>query len=255
MLAALLALSACQEATVGGSGTAPAESAPPALEPVALPQSDGAGNQMVALEQIGEGGLYCAGGETWCVVSGDGAVSVSHDGGDLIALPARGEQWPNAIISADSAIVGVITTETQPYSGGGGSASRLTLYQVSGGVAREVAVLPVAGSADVRACFTPEDEQQRAGACRDEYRFVTRISLDESVTSGAPRIVLETSAGSYPGRVTRQADSLERAPLTEADLVWWHDDVCSFRRTFSPSPAGPYVADAELPACSDYLEP
>lgn len=253
VIAGLLALAACaQEATP----VAQAESTPPALEPVALPQSDGAGNQMVALEQIGEGGLYCAGGEAWCVVSGDdGAVSVTQNGGEPVTLPTRGERWPNAIVSADAAIVGVIETETQMYSGGGGSASNLTLYRLSGGAATEIAKLPYAGSLDIRACFTEEDMAHRADACSDQYSFASRIRLDDTVTSGDPRIVLETAAGTYPGRVTRGEDSLERPALTQSDLVWWHDDVCSFRRTYSRSTAGPYAPDAELPACSDYLEP
>lgn len=251
--AALLALAACAPET---QTAAQMESTPPALDAVALPQSDGAGNQLVALEQIGEGGLYCAGAETWCVVSGDEeAVSVTVDGGAPIALPARGERWPNAIVSPDAAIVGVIETETQMYSGGGGSASHLTLYRLSAGGVTEVARLPYAASRDIRACFDQDDMEQRADACSDQYTFVSRLRLDETVTSGDPRIVLETAAGTFPGRVSRGADSLEAPALTEADLVWWHDDVCSFRRTFSRSAQGPYAPDAELPACTDYLEP
>lgn len=251
---ALVALAACQDATVADQ--APAPSTPPELEAVTLPQSDGAGNQMSALEQIGEGGLYCVGPETWCVVSGEeNAVSVVQDGGAPILLPARGEMWPNIIVSPTSAIVGVIETETQAYSGGGGSASHLKLYQVSNGAVTEVASLPHAAAIDIRACFDEEDVRQRADACSDQYNFVSRLRLDDTVASGAPRLILETAAGTYPGRVTRGEDSLEQAPLAQADLVWAQDDVCSFRRTFSQSSGGPYVPDADLPACSDYLEP
>jgi hypothetical protein len=250
---AALLLAACgQQAQTA----ARAPRTPPALEPVALPQGDGAGNQMVALEQIGEGGMYCAGDETWCVLTGEeGAVSVTENGGAQTALPARGERWPNAIVSQGAAIVGVIETETQSYSGGGGSASHLTLYRVANGIATEIAKLPYAASIDIRACFTEEDTRRRLDACSDQYNFVSRVRLDETVTSGAPRIVLETAAGTFPGRVTRGADSLERPALTQADLVWVQDDVCSFRRTYSATAAGPYAPDAELPACSDYLEP
>lgn len=251
--AALFALGACSPAA---ETAAPAPSTPPALEAVTLPQSDGAGNQMVALEQIGEGGMYCAGAETWCVLTGDeGAVSVTENGGAQIALPTRGEKWPNAIVSQGSAIVGVIETATQSYSGGGGSASHLTLYRVANGAATEIAKLPYAASLDIRACFDEDDTRQRMDACSDQYNFVSRVRLDETVTSGAPRIVLETAAGTFPGRVTRGDDSLQRPALTQADLVWAQDDVCSFRRTYSQSTAGPYAPDAELPACSDYLEP
>ena len=75
------------------------------------------------------------------------------------------------------------------------------------------------------------------------------------VAEGAPHIVLETAAGSYPGRVTRNADSLEAPALTQADLVWAHDETCSYRRTYSQGADGLYAPDQALPACSDYLEP
>ena len=110
-------------------------------------------------------------------------------------------------------------------------------------------------AAMIRACFDEDDEEQRAGACHDQYTFVTRISLDEGVSEGAPRIMLETAAGSYPGRVTRQADSLEQAPLTQADLVWAQDATCSYRRTYTRSADGLYAPDQPLPPCTDYLEP
>ncbi|MCA8887142.1 MAG: hypothetical protein KDA35_10960, partial [Hyphomonadaceae bacterium] len=110
-------------------------------------------------------------------------------------------------------------------------------------------------SSDVRACFNQEDETLRAGACHDQYRFVSRISLDESVSEGAPRVLLETAAGSFPGRVTRDADSLEAAPLTQADLVWAHDETCSYRRIYSQGSDGLYAPNQPLPACTDYLEP
>jgi hypothetical protein len=129
------------------------------------------------------------------------------------------------------------------------------LFKVSNGQAEHLAAMPTSGSLMIRACFSEEDQRRRADACHDQYEFVSRIRLDESVTSGDPRIVLETAAATFPGRVTRGEDSAERGQLTQADLVWATDDVCSYRRTFSRSSAGPYVPDAELPACTDYLEP
>lgn len=253
LLAAIMIVGGCsQEASAPQAG----QTEPPALAPVALPQSDAAGNQLVALEQIGEGGLYCAGGEAWCLTAPeDSAVAVSRDGGDSFVLPARGAMWTNAILSPGAAIVGVIETQNQMYSGGSGSAQHLVLYRIADGPPTEVARLPYAGNVDIRACFSEDDRVQRADACSDEYLFVSRVRLDEAVTSGAPHIVLETAAATFPGRVTRGADSLERAALTQADLVWATDEVCSFRRTYAPTSTGPYVPDTELPACTDYLEP
>jgi hypothetical protein len=256
VLAGLLALAACQDATVGGSGTAPAQSAPPTLAAVALPQTDGAGNRLEALEQIGEGGLYCVGAEDWCVAAtSETSVSVAQNAGAQIALPARGVMWPNIIVSQGSAIVGVIETETQSYSGGGGSAAHLVLFKVTDGAATEIARLPYSGGIMIRACFSEEDTAARADACHDQYEFVSRVRLDDTVTSGAPQIVLETAAATYPGRVTRGEDSQERPALTPADLVWATDEVCSFRRTYRATASGPYAPDTELPACTDYLEP
>jgi hypothetical protein len=251
VLAGLLTLAACgqQAATV-----APAESTPPALEPVALPQTDGAGNRLEALTQ--DGARWCSGDGAWCLEAVEDAPARLTAGEQTISVPSPGEPWPFIIrVGADSAIVGLVDGEEQMYSGGGGSADGVLLFKVSNGRVEQVAVLPHAGSIMTRACFMEEDEQKRAGACHDQYEFVSRIRLDETVTSGEPRIVLETAAGTFPGRVTRGEDSGERGELTEADLVWWHDDVCSYRRTFSRSTQGPYVPDAELPACSDYLEP
>ncbi|MBX9746696.1 MAG: hypothetical protein K2X34_07330, partial [Hyphomonadaceae bacterium] len=172
-----------------------------------------------------------------------------------IALPGEGEIWPVVVRSGESALVGLIATESTPYSGGSASAQHLILYEIAGGVARESLRLPYSGSAMIRACFDEDDQTARAGACQDQYAFVTRISLDEGVSDGAPRIILETAAGSYPGRVTRTTDSLEQIPLTEADLVWARDETCTFRRTYSRGPDGLYAPDQALPGCSDYLEP
>jgi hypothetical protein len=246
-----LALAACGQEP---QTAAQAESTPPALEAVALPQSDGAGNRLEALTQ--NGARWCSGDGAWCLEAVDDAPARLTAGDRTIAVPSPGEPWPFIIrVGADRAIVGLVDEEEQMYSGGGGSASGVVLFEVSNGVAQRLAALPLSGSIMTRACFMEEDEQKRAGACHDQYEFASRVRLDETVTGGEPRIVLETAAGTFPGRVTRGEDSGERGQLTEADLVWWHDDACSYRRTFSRSPAGPYLPDAELPACSDYLEP
>jgi hypothetical protein len=254
MLAALL-LSACaQEA-----GTAaPVENGPPTLEAVNLPITDQAGNRMESWNISADGARLCSSRETWCLHRmGEDQAGFSHNGGAPRALPGIGVVWSNAgiIVSPDSAIVFLARVEEQSYSGGGASATHVAAFRLTDTGAEEIAVLPMIGSATIRACFDQDDQTQRAGACADEYSFMGRVRLDDSVTSGPPRIVLETAAGTYPGRVTRGEDSLERPPLTAADLVWVKDDVCSFRRTFSQSPAGPYAPDADLPACSDYLEP
>lgn len=258
MIAAALLTCACTPPV-----TETANTAEPSLPSVALPVADQAGNRMEALTQTGES--WCTSDGAWCAAQDGAGVAVTRGGQSAgsIAVGEAGEGnswavWPVIVrVSRDDAsvLVGVTLTTNQMYSGGGGQAAQLILYSVEGGAANEAVRLPLSGGADVRACFDEDDEKQRAGACRDQYTFVSRISLDEGVSAGAPRILLETAAGSYPGRVTRQADSLEAAPLQVRDLVWAHDETCSYRRTYTRGADGLYAPDQPLPPCADYLEP
>lgn len=229
-----------------------AHNGPPSLDGVTLPIADQAGNRMEALTQNDT--RWCTSDSVWCI---DGAsVTASFmPTGPAIALPAGGEVWPVIVRSGESALVGIITTDSQMYSGGGGSAQMLTLYEVAEGVAREALRLPYSGRATIRACFDENDEATRAGACHDEYSFVTRISMDETVASGSPVLTLQTAAGSYPGPLTRMEDSTTRGALTEADLVWAQNAECTFSRTYTRGADGLYAPDQPLPGCPDYLEP
>ncbi len=226
--------------------------AAPSLPAVTLPMADQAANRMEALTRNGE--RSCTADGVWCVENGQISASFMS-GTPAIALPGEGELWAVIVRSGETALVGRTTIESASYSGGGAHAIQLTLYEVANGAAHEVLRMPYAASATIRACFSEQDEEARAGACHDEYAFNTRISLDESVREGSPRIVLETVAGSYPGAVTRTTDSAGRGALTEADLVWARDPTCSYRRTYARGSDGLYAPDQPLPACADYLEP
>jgi len=235
----------------------------PTLAPVSLPVADQAGNRLEALTQ--NGARWCTSDGAWCAGPGETNVTVTRgdqNAGTIVMadLPEGDEWavWPQIVrLGRDdaSALVGVTRLTRQMYSGGGGEATQLVLYEVSNGAAQEVLRMPLGASSMIRACFDEDDEQQRAGACHDQYEFVTRISLDESVAQGAPRIMLETAAGSFPGLLTRSADSNERPALTEADLVWAQSEACSYRRTYTRGADGLYVPNQPLPACADYLEP
>ncbi len=265
LLAALVMLGACaRPAATSQAG----QSSPPQLAPAQLPQSDGAGNRMEALTQ--QGSRWCSADGAWCLDLTDESEPRVVSGAVARRLPAEGDSavaaWPFIIRARDAApagsgdvYVGLTQSAEQGYSGGGGTAVSVTIYKIatssSGLRETAIATLPLSSSITIRACFSPADEQRRAGACVDQYRFVSRVRLDEAVTSGPPNIVLETAAASYPGRVTRGSDSTTRPPLTRADLVWASDAICSFRRTYSPTAAGPYAPNIELPACTDYLEP
>lgn len=237
--------------------------AEPSLPGVTLPVADQAGNRMEALTQNGQ--AWCTGDGVWCATSDGAGVQVTRGDANVGAL-AVGEAgdgnewgvWPVIVRvgrSDDSALVGVAFTTRAMYSGGGGESTQLYLYSVSGGTANEAVRMPIGASKMIRACFGEADMERRGGACHDEYRFASRISLDESVAEGAPRIMLETAAGAYPSGAALNNDSAEEPPLTEADLVWSQDATCSYRRTYTRGADGLYTPDQPLPACADYLEP
>lgn len=262
LVVAALALmaSACTPPATEEAATNTAE---PSLPSVTLPVADQAGNRMETLTLTN--GRWCTGDGVWCAVNDGVGVEVLKGGvsAGRLSVPesepgAAWDSWPVIVrVGRDdsSVLVGVVQTTTQPYSGGGGEAAQLVLYSVSGGATNETLRLPVSASKMIRACFAETDQERRAGACHDEYRFVTRISLDESVAEGAPRISLETAAGAYPSGAALNNDSAEEPPLTQADLVWSQDATCSYRRTYARGADGLYVPDQPLPACADYLEP
>lgn len=249
-------ITAALAAVTLASCTPPAQQEPHTAEPslpgVTLPVADRAGNHMEALTQEGE--RWCTSDGVWCIEN-NAVIASFMPAGPAIALPGEGEVWGAIVRVGETAFVGRVYTDQQMYSGGSGSAQHLTLYEIANGEAREVLRMPYGADSMIRACFDEADEATRAGACHDEYRFVTRIRLDEGAANGAPVIILETAAGSYPGPLTRTQDSAERGPLTEDDLVWARDETCSFRRTYTRQDDGLYAPDQPLPGCADYLEP
>jgi hypothetical protein len=251
-------------ATFAAACGAPRQQSDPAtLAQPALPMEDGAGNRMEALTQAAGEPRWCSADGAWCVEAGAAPRVVS--GERTVALPteraAESAVWPVIVRFAEggeeSALVGLALTTHQMYSGGSADATHLSLFAIptEGSEARHVLTLPASGVASIRACFDEEDEQSRRGACVDEYRFETRVTLDETTSAGDPRLVLETAASTYPGRRSRQEDSSADPPLSETDLVWTQDETCSYRRTFTRGEHGAYVPQALLPACEDYLEP
>lgn len=255
---ALLLACACAQPTQQEEASDP-RAGEPSFEAPALPLADGAGNRMEELAQREEGD-FCTSDGAWCVQLG-ATTEVKH-GGATTTLPPFSEDayerevW-NVIIrmSGDaSALIGIENRSHQMYSGGDAGARHVTLYEASGTGAREVLTLPTSGAADIRACFSEADSSRRAGACSDLYAFVGQVSIDTSVRESAPRIVLQTEAGTYPGRRSRSDDSSEGSALTAADLIWANDETCSYRRV-ATRVGDAYVWDQPLPACADYLEP
>lgn len=223
------------------------------LQPVSLPVADQAGNRMEALTQ--NAGRWCTADGAWCMEA-DEAGAHAINGATTIALGDPFDIWPNIIRNADgSVVVGLIRTESQMYSGGGGESSELRLHTIANGAAAEAGALPYHGALGIRACFDEDDERARRDACQDQYAFATRISLNEAVAEGSAQLLLETAATTYPGQLNRSQDSTERAPLQESDLVTWVDPTCSYRRTYIRGADGRYAPSEPLPDCSHYLEP
>ncbi|QNA84953.1 hypothetical protein G4G27_13825 [Sphingomonas sp. So64.6b] len=165
--------------------------------------------------------------------------------------------WPKLVVLAQSGsvMIGVETTLSTSFSGGGASSTTLRLIALDSKLGNALSVLnvPSGGSAMIRACFGEKDMKQRAGACHDEYAFDGTLAIDPTVSSGPARFIFTTRAKSYPGRVTRQADSLAAAALRKKDLKWAVDPVCSYRRVFALNDeSGDYVPDKPIPPCDDY---
>jgi len=180
------------------------------------------------------------------------AVPDSADEEERLAL------WPHLVREANGAVLfGILRTRSTGYSGGGASATRLTLVRLEPGSAALALVLdaPIGGSAMIRACFGPSDERRRAGACHDEYELRADLTLDASNPAGRPRFLLTSRARTYPGRLDRNEDSATRPPFRRRDLVWATDPRCTYSRSFAfDAAAGRYLPDSALPDCAQYLD-
>ncbi|MEA3029619.1 MAG: hypothetical protein QOG13_944 [Sphingomonadales bacterium] len=179
-------------------------------------------------------------------------VPESRDGEETLAL------WPHLVREAGGALlIGVLRSRSTGFSGGGASATRLTLMRFEPGSPALAPVLeaPLGGSAMIRACFGPRDERNRAGACHDQYELQADLTLDASTSAGRPRFLLTARARTYPGRLDRNEDSTTRPPLSRRDLVWAADPQCTYARTFAfDAGAGGYAPDSALPDCGQYLD-
>ncbi|MFN6982249.1 MAG: hypothetical protein ACK4NU_10025 [Brevundimonas sp.] len=169
------------------------------------------------------------------------------------------QPWTGLVRLADGGfLAGVEAGARSMYSGGGGQASELRLYRLTAaGAAGAAPVLtvPIRGTLMIRACFSEADMKQRADACHDEYSFDATLKTAGG-SDALPMLDYETVATAFPRGVSRSEDSLEKAPLTKADLVAERDPKCSYQRRFVfDAAAGVYQPDRPLPDCSDYTIP
>jgi hypothetical protein len=256
----LIGIIAAGLAAVAGAGTA----------------RDGAGNRIEPLQPFSGQSVYalhCTSDRHWCVRLGEDEAhrhwslyifpGVPGEGGGGVRYVPSGQEdgdpvfevWPHIVIQAhDGVIVGVTRTDRTGYSGGGASVARLELVRVGDGAANAILQVPIAGQADLRACFSDSDRRARHDACSDRYEFNGTLELDASTRAGFPSFILTTRARTYPGHVSRSRDS-SGDQLRPSDLHWSDDPVCSYRRSFHlVPPARRYEPDAPLPDCSDFLD-
>jgi hypothetical protein len=275
------------------AAAAPPSDAAYDLPPPTVAAADRAGNRIEPLDTEGAAPApgsgqaaratanYCSGpGEDrWCVSGGPDeaggpwrlTISRRHrllDSRPAYYAPAEPDEdagysvWPWLIRErGGSVLVGLLTMRGASYAGGGASATRLTLVRLDGGsgAVEPVLEVPDTGLATIRACFSEADARARRGQCEDEYELAGALRIDTNNPSAPddsrPRLILETRARTWPGRITRDADSRDRGPLRRGDLAWWRDPECSYRRSFALDPAtGRYVPDSPLPDCLDYLD-
>lgn len=161
--------------------------------------------------------------------------------------------------SGQTALIGVLTHMRAMYSGGGASVERLSLIEVDKAYGmptfKEVLSVPLGGEAIIRACFSEADFEERAGACHDEYDFSAKLTVRDA-KSGELQFDYVTTATSFPGFVSRSADSLANPPLTKKDLVHVVNDECSYQRVVRFNPATErFEFDSPAPDCSDFTAP
>lgn len=107
----------------------------------------------------------------------------------------------------------------------------------------------------IRACFSEREFCQCAGACHDECSSAAQLSIGLGGSAELAVLRCATKATSFPGAVSRSADSLAARPLKQRDLVYVTDSKCSVTRLFPFDAAkGRYTLDAPLPYCADYTD-
>lgn len=215
--------------------------------------------------RAGSGTAVCTADRIWCVTPGEGRATVRHrDAGDVGSLVLETNEderiesalWRSIVRTREPGrgevvLLGVARTQRTAYSGGGGSVTTLTLFELRPNAnekPRAVLDAPLDSNFLIRACFTRADKRQRRGACHDEYRY--RASLT-ALPQGT--LVYKARADSFPGRRQRFDDSAREGQLRKADIYRAVDRRCTFSRELVRS-AGAFEWSAPLPDCPDYLE-
>jgi len=216
----------------------------------------------------------CTTDRIWCLARTPDSLIVLHRENrnmrDIarLSLPSNEDDrvesapWPSIVRvtipgQPEFVLVGVVRTEREMYSGGGGSLTHLSLFEVRAEAptqAHRVLEAPLASSFMIRACFSREDERAGRGACHDEYRYGATLTAPPQGPNEA-RLIYRSRADSFPGRRSRQQDSNEQGRLRRGDMIRAVDRTCTFERTLTRNPStGVFAWNAPLPPCNDYLQ-
>jgi hypothetical protein len=216
----------------------------------------------------------CTADRIWCLARTPDTLTVLHRENrnmrDIahLALPSNEDDriesapWPSIVRvtlpgQPEFVLVGVVRTQREMYSGGGGSLMQLTLFEVRAEASTQVRTAieaPLASSFMIRTCFSRDDERARRGACHDEYRYSATLIAPPQRPDEA-RLIYRSRADSFPGRRSRLQDSNREGPLRKGDLIRSVDRTCTFERALTRNPAtGSFAWSAPLPLCSNYLE-
>ncbi len=160
--------------------------------------------------------------------------------------------------------IGIETSISGAYSGGGANSTSLHLYQlgptIDGSMPEPsnfgiVLDVPLSATKLIRACFGDKDYQQRRGMCHDDYGFAATIQLGKTMPDGKPQLLYQSIAIATPGGSSLSNDNAKRK-LSRADLKPRRDRKCSYRRTYIfNGELGMYFAAKPVPDCSDFVVP
>ena len=158
----------------------------------------------------------------------------------------------------ESLFIGVISNDRLTLSGGGASSQILWLYRIDNAgtaeaQAHQILSVPFGAGRSIRACFNTKDERLRHNACQDELEIVADLVLDPTNDNPMPRLNYSTGVRTYPSDIPLRAPEDLPERLTQADLIWKKNELCSYIRKLAWNPpTARYEFDKPAPDCSIY---
>lgn len=175
--------------------------------------------------------------------------------------------WPQWVHDPDNSgafLMGIVTTTSVGYSGGGASVAMLSLIRVDpqSGMPPKldmVATLPWEASKMIRACFSEQDVIDRNQLCHDTYDFTAEITPVTDALAGQnkmPSLHYVAGASKFPPNANLATDSNSRPVVGEQTMAQTPDPACQIDEIsrFNIN-AQAYDIDLPLKGCDAYLIP